>query len=225
MAPANRRGVVLVDIIASLIDIVLHLDKYLVDLIAQYGVWVYVILFLVIFCETGLVVTPFLPGDSLLFVTGALAGAGLLDATTLIVGLTAAAVTGNTTNYWIGRYIGPRAFSNSASRIFKPEYLARTQHFYDKYGGKTIIISRFVPIIRTFAPFVAGIGKMPHARFQGFNFAGGLFWVGSLVAAGYWLGEIPFVKDNLTAVIMIIVVLSIMPGIIEYLRHRRSARV
>ncbi len=211
------------DILTSLFDIVMHLDRHLVDLTAQYGPWIYALLFLIIFCETGLVVTPFLPGDSLLFVTGALAGAGILDTTTLIVGLTAAAVIGNTTNYWIGRYLGPKAFNSPSSRIFRPEYLDRTQRFYDKYGGKTIVITRFVPIVRTFAPFVAGIGKMPHLRFQGFNVAGGVFWVGSLVAAGYWLGDTAFVKDNLTAVIMIIVVLSIMPGIVEFVRHKLRA--
>ncbi len=208
------------ELITAFIDIVMHLDRHLADLTAQYGVWVYAILFLIIFCETGLVVTPFLPGDSLLFVTGALAGAGILDGTTLIVGLTLAAVAGNTTNYWIGRFIGPKAFSSASSRIFRPEYLERTQHFYEKYGGKTIVITRFVPIIRTFAPFVAGIGKMAHIRFQLFNITGGLFWVGSLVIAGYWLGDTAWVKNNLTAVIMIIVLLSIMPGIIEFIRHK-----
>jgi membrane-associated protein len=224
MAPALREGGIAVEMVSTFIDIVMHLDRHLAALTAEYGVWVYAILFLIIFCETGLVVTPFLPGDSLLFVCGALAGAGILDATTLTVGLTAAAIIGNTTNYWIGRYIGPRAFSNPASRIFRPEYLARTQHFYEKYGGKTIVITRFVPIVRTFAPFVAGIGKMAHLRFHAFNVAGGLLWVGSLVIAGYFLGETPWVKRNLTAVIMIIVVLSIMPGIVEYARHKMQAK-
>lgn len=208
------------DLILAFVDIVLHLDKHLADLVANYGPWVYAILFLIIFCETGLVVTPFLPGDSLLFVTGALAGAGLLDPTLLIVSLSIAAIIGNTTNYWIGRYIGPAVFERKDSRIFKKAYLERTEAFYDKHGGKTIVITRFVPIIRTFAPFVAGVGRMPHARFQFYNITGGLFWVGSLVLAGIVFGNTPFVKNNLTAVIFGIIFLSILPGIIEYVRHR-----
>lgn len=208
------------DIILSFVDLVLHLDRHLAELVANYGAWVYAILFLIIFCETGLVVTPFLPGDSLLFVTGALAGAGMLDATTLIVGLTAAAIIGNTTNYWIGRYLGPAVFERKNSRIFKQEYLQRTEQFYEKHGGKTIVITRFMPIIRTFAPFVAGVGRMPHLRFQIYNVAGGLLWVGSLVLAGDLFGDTPFVKNNLTAVIFGIIFLSLLPGIIEVLRHR-----
>lgn len=207
------------DLIATFIDIVLHLDRHLADLTAQYGPWIYAILIAIIFCETGLVVTPFLPGDSLLFVCGALAGAGILDPTLLIVGLTLAAIAGNTTNYWIGRYVGPSVFQTD-SRFFKREYLDRTQRFYDKHGGKTIVLTRFMPIVRTFAPFVAGIGKMHHARFQLYNIAGGLLWVGSLVVAGILFGETEFVKNNLTAVIFLIIFLSILPGIIEYLRHR-----
>lgn len=211
------------EFITWFIDIVLHLDKHLEALINSYGVWVYGILFLIIFCETGLVVTPFLPGDSLLFVTGALAGAGMLDPTLLIGGLTTAAILGNTTNYWIGRYVGPTVFHSPQARLFKREHLERTQRFYEKHGGKTIVITRFMPIVRTFAPFVAGIGKMAHARFQAYNVGGGLLWVGSLVLAGFWLGDIAFVKNNLTAVIFAIIFLSILPGIIEYLRHRKAA--
>jgi membrane-associated protein len=210
----------LVDLILAFVDIVLHLDRHLADLTTNYGVWVYAILFLIIFCETGLVVTPFLPGDSLLFVTGALAGAGMLDPALLVLGLSAAAIIGNTTNYWIGRYVGPAVFERANSRWLRKEHLERTQRFYDKHGGKTIVITRFVPIVRTFAPFVAGIGRMAHLRFQGYNVAGGLLWVGSLVLAGYWFGDTPFVKNNLTAVILGIVFLSILPGIIEYIRHR-----
>lgn len=209
------------ELIGYFIDLVLHLDRHLAELTRDYGPWVYGILFLIIFCETGLVVTPFLPGDSLLFVTGTLAGAGMLDGTALVVGLTAAAVLGNTTNYWIGRYVGPAVFHNEQSRFFKREYLDRTQRFYDKHGGKTIVITRFVPIIRTFAPFVAGIGHMPHMKFQAYNVGGGLLWVGSLVLAGIVFGDTPFVKNNLTAVIFGIIFLSILPGIIEYIRHRR----
>lgn len=208
------------DIILAFLDLVLHLDRHLADLVNNYGAWVYAILFLIIFCETGLVVTPFLPGDSLLFVTGALAGAGMLDSTILVVSLTAAAIIGNTTNYWIGRYLGPAVFQRKNSRIFKQEYLQRTELFYAKHGGKTIVITRFIPIVRTFAPFVAGVGRMPHLRFQAYNVAGGLLWVGSLVLAGQVFGDTPFVKNNLTAVIFGIIFLSMLPGIVEILRHR-----
>lgn len=210
------------ELLSSFLDLVLHLDRHLADLTRHYGIWVYAILFLIIFCETGLVVTPFLPGDSLLFVTGTLAGVGMLDGTALIVILTLAAILGNTTNYWIGRAVGPKVFERENSRFFKREHLDRTQRFYDRHGGKTIVITRFIPIVRTFAPFVAGIGRMHHGRFQAYNIGGGLLWVGSLVAAGMIFGETPFVKNNLTAVIFGIIFLSILPGIIEYIRHRRS---
>ena len=208
------------ELMLAFVDIVLHLDKHLANLVENYGPWVYAILFLIIFCETGLVVTPFLPGDSLLFVTGALAGAGMLDPTLLIVSLSIAAIIGNTTNYWIGRYLGPAVFERKNSRIFKKAYLERTEAFYAKHGGKTIVITRFVPIIRTFAPFVAGVGRMEHMRFQFYNITGGIFWVGSLVLAGIVFGNTPFVKNNLTAVIFGIIFLSILPGIIEFIRHR-----
>ena len=210
------------ELLTTFIDVILHLDKHLEALTTDYGTLVYGILFLIIFCETGLVVAPFLPGDSLLFVTGALAGAGMLDPTYLIVSLTLAAILGNTVNYWVGRYAGPAVFHNEKSRLFKREHLERTQRFYDKHGGKTIVITRFMPIIRTFAPFVAGIGKMPHARFQLYNVTGGLLWVGSLVLAGIWFGDAEFVKNNLTAVIFGIIFLSILPGILGYLRHKMS---
>jgi membrane-associated protein len=210
------------EMLTAFIDLVLHLDKHLETLTADYGALVYGILFLIIFCETGLVVAPFLPGDSLLFVTGALAGAGLLDPTLLIAGLTTAAILGNTTNYWIGRYVGPTVFHKENARLFKREHLERTQNFYAKHGGKTIVITRFMPIIRTFAPFVAGIGKMAHTRFQVYNVAGGLLWVGSLVLAGVWFGDAEFVKNNLTAVIFGIIILSVLPGIVGYLRHKLS---
>lgn len=210
-----------VELISYFLDLVLHLDHHLADLTREYGLWIYAILFLIIFCETGLVVTPFLPGDSLLFVTGTLAGAGMLDGTALVIGLTTAAILGNTTNYWIGRYVGPAVFRREQSRFFKREYLDRTQRFYDKHGGKTIVITRFMPIVRTFAPFVAGIGRMPHLKFQAYNVGGGLLWVGSLVLAGIVFGDTPFVKNNLSAVIFGIIFLSILPGIIEYIRHRQ----
>lgn len=211
------------ELLTGFIEIVLHLDKHLETLTANYGTLVYGILFLIIFCETGLVILPFLPGDSLLFVTGTLAGAGMLDPTYLIVGLSIAAILGNTVNYWIGRYVGPAVFHQQNARLFKRQYLERTQNFYAKHGGKTIVITRFMPIIRTFAPFVAGIGKMGHARFQAYNIAGGLLWVGSLVLAGIWFGDAQFVKDNLSAVIFGIIIISILPGIIGYLRHKLSA--
>lgn len=208
------------ELLTAFIDIVMHLDKHLETLTANYGTLVYGILFLIIFCETGLVIAPFLPGDSLLFVTGALAGAGILDPAYLITGLTLAAILGNTTNYWIGRYVGPAVFHKQNARLFKRKYLEQTQHFYEKHGGKTIVITRFMPIVRTFAPFVAGIGKMAHLRFQAYNIAGGLLWVGSLVLAGIWFGNAEFVKNNLTVIIFGIIFLSILPGIVGYFRHR-----
>ena len=211
------------ELISYFFDIVLHLDRHLIMLVNEYGMWIYAILFLIIFCETGLVITPFLPGDSLLFVAGALAGAGMLDPILLMVGLTIAAILGDTLNYWIGNCVGPRVF-HSDSAYFKREHLLRTQRFYDKHGGKTIIIARFIPIIRTFAPFVAGVGSMPYKKFLAYNVIGGVVWVVLLVGAGYLFGDLPWVKKNLTAVIFAIIILSIMPGVIEYVRHRMSAQ-
>jgi membrane-associated protein len=213
-----------VEFIAAFIDLVLHLDKHLQLLIQNYGIWIYAILFLIIFCETGLVVTPFLPGDSLLFVAGALAATGSMHVHTLFVLLVAASFLGDNTNYWTGRFFGPRVFSRETSLLLNPKHLERTQAFYDRHGGKTIIIARFVPIVRTFAPFVAGIGRMVVPRFMMFAIVGALLWIGSLVYAGYFFGNIPWVKNNLSLVIVGIVVLSIMPGIIEYLRHRFKSR-
>jgi membrane-associated protein len=213
-----------VEFIAVFIDVVLHLDKHLQLLILNYGVWIYAILFLIIFCETGLVVTPFLPGDSLLFVAGALAATGSMHVHTLFILLVAASFLGDNTNYWIGRFFGPRVFSREGSRLLNPKHLERTQAFYDRHGGKTIIIARFVPIVRTFAPVVAGIGRMVVPRFMMFAIVGALVWIGSLVYAGYFFGNIPWVKNNLSLVIVGIVVLSILPGIIEYLRHRFKSR-
>ncbi len=211
------------EILTTFIDIVLHLDKHLQVLIQNYGVWVYLILFLIIYCETGLVVTPFLPGDSLLFVSGALAATGSLDVHTLFLVLVAASFLGDNTNYWVGRFVGPKVFSREGSRLLNPKYLERTQGFYDRHGGKTVIIARFVPIVRTFAPFVAGIGRMRVPRFVMFAFIGAIVWIGSLVYAGYFFGNIPWVKNNLSLVIVGIVVLSILPGIIEFLRRKLSA--
>ena len=212
------------EFLAAFIDLVLHLDKHLQVLIQNYGVWIYAILFLIIFCETGLVVTPFLPGDSLLFVAGALAATGGMHVHTLFLVLVAASFMGDNTNYWIGRFFGPRVFAREGSLLLNPKHLDRTQGFYDRHGGKTIIIARFVPIVRTFAPFVAGIGRMRVARFMMFALAGALLWIGSLVYAGYFFGNIPWVKSNLSLVIIGIVVLSILPGMIEFLKHRLRAR-
>jgi membrane-associated protein len=209
------------DILAYLIDVVLHLDRHLVELIRDYGAWVYLVLFLIIFAETGLVVTPFLPGDSLLFVAGTLAAAGGMDIGLLIVLLCIAAILGDSVNYAIGKHVGDRMVKSG--RFVRQEHVDRTHAFYEKYGGKTIVIARFVPIVRTFAPFVAGIGKMDYGRFLLFNVTGGIFWVVSLTTAGYFFGNLPVVKNNLSLVVLGIVIASIMPAVIEYVRHRRAA--
>jgi membrane-associated protein len=212
-----------VELLSTFLDIVLHLDRHLQWVVSNYGIWIYAILFAVIFCETGLVVTPFLPGDSLLFVGGALASAGDMYVHGLFAALAAASFLGDNTNYWIGRYAGPRVFAREGSRLFNPGHLARTQRFYDKYGAKTIFFARFIPIVRTFAPFVAGMGRMRYPRFLFFSFSGSIAWTGSLTYAGYFFGNVPVVKQNLTLAILAIVLLSIMPGVVEYLRHRRKA--
>jgi len=208
-----------VELLTSFVDIVLHLDRHLQWLVANYGPWIYAILFAIVFCETGLVVTPFLPGDSLLFVAGTVAAAGDMTIHGLFAALAAASFLGDNTNYWIGRYVGPRVFTREGSRLLNPEHLQRTQRFYDRYGAKTVFFARFVPIIRTFAPFVAGIGHMQYPRFLFFSFSGSIAWVGSLAYAGYYFGNVPMVKENLTLVIVIIILLSIAPGIVEYIRH------
>ncbi|MBM4256521.1 MAG: DedA family protein [Deltaproteobacteria bacterium] len=210
------------ELIKEFIDLFLHLDTHLQAVIQNYGTWTYVILFLIIFCETGLVVTPILPGDSLLFAAGAFAATGSLDLTWLLVLLTVAAILGDAVNYAIGHFIGPKAFSQPDSRFLKKEYLDRTHQFYEKYGGKTIIIARFVPIVRTFAPFVAGVGSMTYAKFASYNVLGGILWVGVCVLAGYAFGNIPVVKENFTLVILGIIFVSILPGIIEFLRSRST---
>jgi membrane-associated protein len=212
------------ELITKFIDIFLHLDKHLAVVIQHYGTWTYGILFAIIFCETGLVVTPFLPGDSLLFACGAFAAAGAFDPWLLFVLLSAAGILGDTVNYWIGHYMGPKVFHYEDSRFFKREHLERTHKFYEKYGGKTIIFARFMPIIRTFAPFVAGIGSMTYWKFLTYNVVGGIVWISSFVFAGYFFGNVPVVKNNFTLVIMAIIVLSVMPGVIEYIRHRRSEK-
>jgi len=212
-----------VEIISWLLDFVLHLDEHLTTLVQTYGVWAYAILFMIIFLETGVVVTPFLPGDSLLFVAGTIAAVGELNVHGLAALLIVAAILGDSLNYSIGRYLGPKVFHYEDSRFFKRAYLDYTRAFFERHGGKTIIIARFVPIVRTYAPFVAGIGALAYRRFLLFNVVGALLWVVLLTYAGYFFGNLPIVRDNLTAAIMIIIVLSIMPGIVEYWRHRRRA--
>ena len=208
------------ELLAQFIDIVLHLDRHLTWLVDNYGVWVYLILFLIIFCETGLVVAPFLPGDSLLFVAGTLAAVGAMYVHGLFALLVLAAFSGDNTNYWIGRFIGPRVFRLERSRLFNPAHLERTHRFYEKHGGKTVIFARFLPIVRTFAPFVAGIGRMTYPKFLFYSFSGSVFWIGFFVFGGYYFGNIPVVRQNLTLAIIGIVVLSIMPGIVEFVRQK-----
>ena len=212
------------EFLLKLVDIFLNLDKHLGIVIQSYGNWTYLILFLIIFCETGLVVTPILPGDSLLFAIGTFAASGYLDLTKVLVLLSVAAVLGDTVNYWIGSIIGSKVFNYGNSRIFRKEYLDKTHRFYEKYGGKTIIIARFVPIVRTFAPFVAGVGAMTYLKFLAYNIAGGILWIFSITLAGCYFGNIPIVKNNFTIVIIAIVIISILPGVIEYILHRRQAR-
>jgi len=211
-----------VDLLLSGWDLLVHLDQHLAALLEQHGAWVYLLLFAIIFCETGLVVTPFLPGDSLLFIAGALAAGGGIDVHLLALLLVAAAVLGNTANYSIGRFVGPKVFRWEESRFFNKRALDRAHAFYEKHGGKTIVITRFVPILRTFAPFVAGISRMTYLHFTAYNLAGALAWVLSLLYAGYWFGNVPFVKQNLTWVILGIIALSLLPLAFEYLRHRSS---
>jgi membrane-associated protein len=212
-----------VELFTQLIDVVLHLDQHLQALVASHGAWIYLILFLIVFCETGLVVTPFLPGDSLLFVAGAVAAAGGMDIHLMMLLLIIAAVLGDAVNYGVGHYIGPQIFSHRESRWLNPAYLQRAHDFYEKYGGKTIIIARFVPIVRTYAPFVAGAASMTYAKFALFNVSGAVLWVVSLAYAGYFFGNLPIIKNNLTLVILGIIFLSILPGIIEILRQRRAS--
>ncbi len=211
------------NIITTLIDFILHLDRYLGEIIQNYGTWTYLILFFVIFMETGFVVTPFLPGDSLLFAAGAFAGLGHLHVGVLFAVLALAAIAGDTANYWIGHYIGPRAFSGSV-RFLKKEYLDRTHAFYEKHGGKTIIIARFIPIIRTFAPFVAGVGAMTYPKFIAYNVIGGLAWVALFTFGGYFFGNLPVVQENFTFVLLAIIIISVLPAIIEVIHSRQEAR-
>jgi membrane-associated protein len=209
------------DLLRSFIDLFLHLDQHLSRIISDYGVWTHLILFLIVFAETGLVVTPFLPGDSLLFAAGTFAALGSLDLWLLIVTLIVAAILGDTVNYWVGAWIGPRAFSGNV-RFLRKDYLDRTHAFYEKHGGKTIILARFVPIIRTFAPFVAGVGAMSYPKFITYNVVGAVLWVGLFVPAGYYFGNIPTVRENFTLVILAIIALSVLPIAVEAVRARRS---
>ena len=211
--------------IRKAIEVVMHLDKYLSILVSQYQAWTYMILFLIIFCETGLVVTPFLPGDSLLFAAGAVTALpdSPIRVLWLFLLLSAAAVLGDTVNYWIGKIVGPKVFSREDSRFFKKKYLDRTHQFYEKYGAETIILARFVPIVRTFAPFVAGIGKMSYSRFLAYNIVGGIAWVALFLFAGHFFGNIPFVKRHFSLVIFAIIGVSLIPAVWEFVRSRRAA--
>jgi len=211
------------DLISELMDFILHLDVHLNSIIKNFGIWTYLILFLIIFLETGVVVTPFLPGDSLLFAAGSFAALGSLNVFALFILLTLAAILGDTLNYWIGHFIGPRAFSGN-SRFLKKEYLDRTHEFYEKHGGKTIILARFIPIIRTFAPFVAGIGAMDYPRFFFYNVVGAILWVSIFTFGGYFFGNLPFVRDNFTIVILVIILISVLPGVFEFLREKFKSR-
>ena len=213
------------ELLAQFIDIVLHLDRHLTWLIDNYGVWIYLILFVIIFCETGLVVTPFLPGDSLLFVTGTIAAVGGMDVHLVVALLILAAVLGDSVNYAVGNYLGPRVFRQESSRWLNRAYLDRAHEFYARHGGKTIIIARFVPIVSTYAPFVAGIGAMNYSHFLAYNVSGAVLWVASLCYAGYFLGNIPLVKDNFTLVIFAIIGISLLPLAFEYLRHKLRSHV
>ncbi|MGP1226200.1 DedA family protein [Serratia marcescens] len=213
------------DIIKFIIDFILHIDVHLAELVAQYGMWVYAILFLILFCETGLVVTPFLPGDSLLFVAGALAALPTndLNVHTMVALMVVAAILGDAVNYTIGRLFGEKLFSNPNSKIFRRSYLDKTHQFYEKHGGKTIILARFVPIVRTFAPFVAGMGYMSYRHFAAYNVIGALVWVLLFTYAGYLFGDLPVVQENLKLLIVGIIIVSILPGVIEIWRHKRAA--
>jgi len=207
------------DFLAQLIDIALHLDRHLLVFLNEYGLWVYALLFAIIFAETGFVVTPFLPGDSLLFVAGTLAAGSGLDVNWLLPLLIAASFSGDNTNYWIGHHLGPRVFRSDNSRLLNHKHLDRTRAFYDRHGGKTVLLARFIPILRTFVPFVAGVGRMPYFRFLAFSFVGSVLWIGLFVLAGFYFGHLPAVRQNLLLMMLGIIVLSILPGTIAWLRH------
>lgn len=208
--------------IRELINLILHIDKYISVIIQNYGLWVYLILFIVVFIETGLVITPFLPGDSLLFAAGAFASISALDIKYVYPIFLVAAILGDTVNYHIGHFIGPKVFSRNSSKLLKKENLDKAYRFYEKHGGKTIIIARFIPIIRTFAPFVAGIGKMSYFRFLSYNVLGSIMWVSIFVFAGYFFGNIPFIKNNFSIVVYVIILISFLPAAIGFVRSKAS---
>jgi len=212
------------DLIHWFVDFFLHLDQHLAEVIQRYGTTTYFLLFLIVFLETGLVITPILPGDSLLFAAGAFAALGHLRLWPLFFLLCVAAILGDTVNYAIGARLGPKVFSYSKSRFFNPEHLKKTHAFYEKYGGKTIVIARFVPIVRTFAPFVAGVGEMSYWQFLGFNVIGGVLWVSICLFAGYFFGNLEVVKKNFSIVVIVIVLISLLPAVVEYLKHRAEAK-
>jgi len=212
------------ELLTAFVDLVLHLDVHLMDMVQNYGIWVYGILFLIIFSETGLVFAPFLPGDSLLFVAGALCGLDALQLHWLIPLLILAAFSGDNTNYWVGRLIGMRLFERLEGKLLKREHLDKTHSFYEKHGGKTILFARFMPIIRTFAPFVAGVGMMSYRLFLMFSALGSIAWIGSLTLAGYFFGNIPVVKNNLTLIILVVIAISFVPALIHYVRHQFASK-
>lgn len=212
------------EMLAAAWEIAIHLDVHLAQFVAAHGAWVYALLFTIVFIETGLVIWPFLPGDSLLFVTGAIAAAGGMDIAVVMAVLVAAALTGDNVNYFIGRWVGPRVFHYEQSRWFNPAHLKRAHDFYDRHGGKTIVLARFIPIVRTYVPFVAGIGSMPYERYIGWCVVGALTWVLSLCGAGYFFGNLPIVKNNLSVVIVLIVLASVSPGLIAWLKERSVQR-
>jgi membrane-associated protein len=211
------------EVITNLIELFLHIDEYLAQIISQYGVWTYALLFLIIFLETGIVITPFLPGDSLLFAAGSFAALGVLNPWILVILLSIAAILGDTVNYWIGNYIGPKAFSGNV-RFLKKEYLDQTHAFFEKHGGKTIILARFVPIVRTFAPFVAGVGAMTYSKFILYNVFGGIIWVNIFVWLGYFFGNLPFVRKNFEIAILAIIFISVLPMVYEFIKAKLEAR-
>jgi membrane-associated protein len=214
-----------VELITTLIDIVLHVDRYMNVIIQTFGIWSYVILFIIVFCETGLVVTPFLPGDSLLFAAGAFAAIGAFDVTLIIVVFASAAIIGDNVNYWIGHFVGPKIFQKENVRIFNKKYLDRTHAFYERHGGKTVILARFMPIIRTFMPFVAGIGRMFYPRFLAFDISGGIAWPTIFVLLGFFFGNIPFVKKYFSLVVVIIIIISVMPIFYQVIKTRLETKV
>jgi membrane-associated protein len=211
------------DLLKQLLDFILHLDKHLPNLVLEYHNWSYLILFLIVFCETGLVVTPFLPGDSLLFAAGTLAGAGKLDLMVLLLVFYAAACIGDTTNYLIGRWMGPAVFEKNF-KLLKKEYLVKTQNFYEKHGGKTLVIARFMPIFRTFAPFVAGVGGMKYKRFLGFSLLGNCLWIVLFLSAGYYFGKLEFIQKHFSLVTLAIIGISLLPVLIGLINHKLKAK-